>query len=389
MGSSKQVSGAKHAPQIVVLLDARARVMNVNRSRAGKSFSLVSKSAQATLHDQLHPTCSGECRFSDLWQKAWRSLDSQDSIEWEIDDKRLGRLLRLNLTVLLSDADIELDRRERRAFLTITDITRYRKEYKSLVQRERKLARLLQNQGVDTTSLADISGRYRSFSQQVINAQENERKRIASDLHDSIAQSLGAAKFQVESAVAKLHTQAPDLDLAMFDDVVRQLKGAVEEVRRISTNLAPSMLDDFGLCVALEWLCKECEKNVAGISARCEICIDECDMPEFVKIAVHRVTQEALSNASQHARAANISVSLQSDADSLILTIVDDGCGFDHDRVAQSPRQSRGHGLPNMQQRVAATGGQFTIESGILTGTVVKAHWSRKAVELLASESVL
>jgi len=389
MDISTQVGGVKHAPQIVVLLDGQARIVNVNRSRAGTNFTLVSQRVQATLHDQLHPTCQGECRFSDLWQKAWHSLGSRDSIEWEIDDQRLGRLLRLNLTVLMSDPDIKLDRRERRAFLTITDITKYRKEYQSLVEREKKLAKLLRSQGVDTSSLADISGRYRSLSRQVINAQESERKRIASDLHDGIAQSLGAAKYQVESAVEVLRRKAPDLDLALFDDVVGQLKGAVDEVRRISTNLAPSMLDDFGLCVALEWLCKECEKSVVGISVRCETCIDECDMPDFVKIAVYRVTQEALSNSSQHARAANISLSLESDSDCLVLTIVDDGRGFDHDRVAEPRRQTRGHGLRNMQERVAATGGQFTIESGLLTGTIVKARWLRKAVELLANESAV
>lgn len=389
MNLSPQVSGIKHASQIVVLLDAEARVLNVNNSRAGKSFSLMSDTAGISVHEQLHPSCNGECRFSDLWKKAWATLDTRDSIEWEIEDRRLARMLRLNLTVPPQDPEVEIDRFERRTLLTITDITKYRNDYVSLVEREQKQAKLLHEQGVDASTYPDNSGRYRSFGRQVIRAQEDERRRIASDLHDGIAQTLGAAKYQIEAAVDALQKQDPDLDLDMFDDVVSSLKGAVDEVRRISSNLAPSMLDDFGICVALDWLCNEWQKSAPGISVHCAICVDECDMPDLVKIAAYRVAQEALSNSSRHASASSISVSLESGSDGVKLTVVDNGSGFDHGRTADLPQRTGGQGLRNMQERVAATGGQFTIESEIPTGTIVRAYWDKEAVELLANESVL
>ena len=105
-------------------------------------------------------------------------------------------------------------------------------------------------------------------------AQENERKRIASDLHDGIAQSLTMLKFGIETSIEKLSAENSDLDLQMLESIAEQTKRTVEEVRRISQNLAPTMLDDFGLQVAIEWLCDEVESCFPALQVESSLCTD-------------------------------------------------------------------------------------------------------------------
>ena len=108
-----EATGPKWAPQIIVLLDDETRVLSVNKSLAGTSFDSISETVQQRVHSQLHPDCDGNCRFTKMWSKAWASLRSRDSIEWELDDPELSRLLRLNLSKTPAPRNLERDRRQR------------------------------------------------------------------------------------------------------------------------------------------------------------------------------------------------------------------------------------------------------------------------------------
>jgi signal transduction histidine kinase len=400
---SSRKSGAKWVPQIVLLLDHDARVISVNRSLAGTSFSTVADAEELELHDHIHSGCRGDCKFKELWTKAWGSLETRDSLEWEISDSMLDKMLRLNLSKPQMAREVVHERRRRHAVLTITDITKYRMEYDALLQREAKLVKLLQKQGVnlaysrledtltgtDIRTLPNFDRRKRGFGHQVIRAQENERKRIASDLHDGLAQTLGVVKYSIETSLELLKRQNNDLDVSAFDIVIDQIKGALDEVRRISSNLSPSMLDDFGVMVALEWLCNELESNHPHLRAKHSICIDEGDIPDLIKIAIYRLVQEALNNASRHADAKVVEIKLETSVNGVELTVRDDGHGFDLDDARLHDSDRLGLGLRSMRERVEATGGSFEIESSPKKGTWIHALWGADELDLLCDEAVL
>lgn len=399
-------SGARRARQVVVLLDENARVLSVNTSLAGNGFLGLTEDEQLEIHAQLHPLCDGDCHFNDLWKKAWNSVSSTGTVEWEIDDPVLGKLLRLNLTRPPATRSADDERRRQHALLTVTDITKHRREYESLIKRERTLMKLLREQGIEPDdsanddsdesrveairAIADYTRKYRAFNRQAILAQELERKRIASELHDSLAQSAGVIKYNVEASVEQLSRLQPDLDLALLESVIDQTKALVDEIRRISKNLAPSMLEDFGLCVALNGICNEFRSSDCDLRPSCETDINESELPDIVKFTVYRVVQEALNNIAKHAEANDVCVSLRFEGEALELSIQDDGVGFDLTDIRE-PRddRSRGSGLRNMRERVMATGGEYSIESDPGRGVRIVATWSCESLELLSDESVL
>ena len=329
-----------------------------------------------------------------MWNKAWTSLKSRDSIEWELDDPELSRLLRLNLSKTPALKSVGRERRQRHKLLTITDITKYRREYESLIEQQQALIRLLMEQGLKSGAGAqpfdekgDTGNRLmagyvkteRSLSRQLILAQEKERKRIASELHDGIAQTIGVVKYRIEDSVHSLAERYPDMDLSIFDGAVDEIKNLVDEVRRISSNLSPSMLEDFGIQVALEWLCKEFKAQNRNINVSCVIRIDEADTPDLVKIAIYRVVQEALNNIAKHSSATQVNASLETKGGGVKLVISDDGVGFDPDAPRGYDGKS-GLGLRSMRERVDATGGDFSIVSAPEKGTEVHVLWAADAL---------
>ena len=392
INSNPQCIVPKRAPKIVLLLDEQSRVLNVNRSLAGTSFATISEIKRQRLHRQLHPDCDETCRFHQLWTQAWASLDSRESVEWEIDDTQLERLLRLNLLKPPTTVAVEREGRTQHALLIITDITKYRREHESLIEREQALTSLLLAQGATLDALAgiasdgrgDASNRLvddtleqdRYFRRQIILAQENERKRIASDLHDGIAQTISVVKYNIEASVARLAGENPGLDVSMFDGAIERLRAAVDEIRRVSNNLAPSTLEDFGVAMALEWLCNEFNSQHPQTGADCTICIDECDTPDLVKIAIYRLVQEALNNVSKHASATRVDISLTATLDGVSLTVADNGIGFDEPKLRIEPDRRFDLGLRGMRERVEATGGVFDIESSPGKGAVIHAEWA-------------
>jgi len=153
--SEPSPSGTRRAEQVVLLLDSSARVLSVNKSLAGKTFSGLVEDNAIELHTQLHPNCDANCRFVSLWNKAWNCLSATGSIEWEIEDAVLNKLLRVNLSESPSTGSVKHDRRRGHALLMITDITKLRHDYNSLIERERALLKLLRKHGVDPDSSAN------------------------------------------------------------------------------------------------------------------------------------------------------------------------------------------------------------------------------------------
>ena len=393
-------SKIKRPPQITIGLDRETNLLCVNRDLAGTGFDRVTAEASGPLHALLHPDCSGECRFNRLFRKAWSSLmRGRGSVEWEIDDAVQDKRLRINLSRPPITNATALERRRWAAWAIITDITEIRREYELLLVGNKELLRrvdelegvVADNSGTGETANASATSEraLHELSSKILAAQEQERRRIASDLHDGVAQTLGVVKYSVESRIAQLERDNPGLDLRQFESVIDQIREAVDDIRKISRNLSPSVLDEFGICVAIDMLCRDFESEVPAININCRACVDEIGLPEIVKVAIYRVVQEALNNIQKYASARQVEVAVAAVDDELSLLIRDDGEGFDAAEVLLGSYQQRGMGLVSMKERVEVTGGTFQLESSPGQGTAIAATWPRLAFTLLRDQPVL
>ncbi len=198
----------------------------------------------------------------------------------------------------------------------------------------------------------------RAMAHQVVLSQETERTRVARELHDGVSQWLASVKFVFESALVHLERGTGDA-AAMLRDGLAQMRGVMRDVRRISHDLRPTLLDDLGLASAMEQIAREFgERTGMAIDAR----VDSLPaMPEAAATAMFRVAQEALGNISKHAQAQHVWLTLQYSNHGLVLELRDDGCGFD---VVGTLRRAReGLGLTNMRERMETLGGQFRLQS--------------------------
>lgn len=206
-------------------------------------------------------------------------------------------------------------------------------------------------------------------------ARDDERKRIASDLHDGLGQVLTMLKFRVEDALIRIGAGRVDESQGILHDVVNELRGAVGEVRRISTELRPSMLDDLGLLPTLKWFARQFEAAHAGVKVTLDLRLDEESVPVTIRTSVFRLIQEAMNNVAKHAQATNVFIYMRVDRGAYMVGVVDNGIGFEASRVLAGQACLLGVGLNSMRERVEASGGKFKIKSHVDSGTSVSAIW--------------
>jgi two-component system sensor histidine kinase UhpB len=210
--------------------------------------------------------------------------------------------------------------------------------------------------------------RLQEVSRQVLQAQEVERRAIARELHDEIGQVLTAVSTNLQTI--QLSSDAATL-AERLNESVGLVDEALRQIRDLSLDLRPSMLDDFGLVPALEWFVDR-QAQRSGFSAELAVEPAELRMPANLETTVFRVAQIALTNVARHAQATHLRVELRQDAAELELLIRDDGIGFDV--AAALERASRGatFGLLSMQERVRLVGGTLEITSTPGLGTEIR-----------------
>jgi two-component system sensor histidine kinase UhpB len=201
----------------------------------------------------------------------------------------------------------------------------------------------------------------RRTSSAALTAQEEERARIARDLHDEVNQSLTGLLLRLEA----LGSHAPAELAQELSDTKVLANQAMEELLALARQLRPTALDDLGLKAALAGNVEELSRS-RGIRATFEAEGDFSDLPADSQLVLYRVAQEALSNAAQHAGAENVLVKLARSNGQAELTISDDGRGFTFDQT------SRGLGLGGMRERALLVGGDLRIESRPQVGTRVR-----------------
>jgi len=212
----------------------------------------------------------------------------------------------------------------------------------------------------------------RLLASQLLRAQEDERKRIAREMHDSIGSSLSAVKFCLENAAAQL-TGNPEVRES-FITLSRAMDQAIDESRRIMTDLRPSLLDDFGIIATIGWFCRRFESIYTDITVEKDIRLEESQVPENLKIIIFRVIQEAMNNSAKHSRARKISLDLSLEDGCITLRVSDDGVGFDRAAVVSKGEGAK-FGLTSMRERAELSGGEFEIESILEIGTTISVRW--------------
>jgi signal transduction histidine kinase len=226
-------------------------------------------------------------------------------------------------------------------------------------------------------SLRQSQEELRLLSAQLLNIQEAERQRIAGDLHDVIGQSLSVVKVSIEEAQAQFERDGAGDAAAALSRLVPWVKQALAEVRRISMDLRPAIIDDLGLLPTLSWFFREFGASCRNIVIEPRISITESDVPPELKIGIFRILQEAVSNIIKHADAKHIRVVLQRTDSIVQLAVIDDGKGFDADAPATSRDWKSGLGLASMRERARVSGGNYIIESTPGAGTRVFVSWYR------------
>jgi signal transduction histidine kinase len=197
------------------------------------------------------------------------------------------------------------------------------------------------------------------LSARLVRAQEEERRALSRELHDEVAQAFSAVLMEAENLLDL--ASAPEVR-AHLDSIRAVAEKGMNEIRNMALLLRPSMLDDFGLLPALEWQAREIGRRTG---LRVQVASEMSgELPEEHKTCVYRVVQEALNNCAQHAQASAVQVCVRHEAGEILVTVQDDGSGFDPQRV-------RGLGLLGMEERARHLGGSFQIDSRPGRGTLL------------------
>ena len=203
------------------------------------------------------------------------------------------------------------------------------------------------------------------LSARLVDAQETERRTISRELHDQVGQTLNAVLVETAN-LAKRIPAGDAASLRSLDNIRSFADSSVNSIRDIALLLRPSMLDDLGLMPALEWQAREVSRR-SGIKVTVTAGNVPDSLPDEMRTAVYRLVQEALYNVSRHSGAKSATVNVRQEDGSLLLTVEDDGSGFDAAKV-------RGLGILGMEERVRQLGGQFEIRSAPGKGTELRAR---------------
>jgi PAS domain S-box-containing protein len=230
--------------------------------------------------------------------------------------------------------------------------------------------------GIDITrrrraeeALWESERRLRFLTTQLLDAQERERKRISMELHDELGQSLAVLKLQIRAIDRALAADQQDVKQEC-QELLEYLDGVIDNVRRLSRDLSPAVLEDLGLQAALLYLIDGVAKHFA---VHHDFAVEDLDhlFPADAQIIIYRICQECLTNISKHAGASKVSIAVRRENGLVYITLEDNGAGFDLNQALSRRKSGRGLGLAALNERARMLGGSLEIRSQPGAGTRV------------------
>lgn len=214
--------------------------------------------------------------------------------------------------------------------------------------------------------LLESNRQLRELSATLQDVREAERTRIARELHDELGQQLTGLKMEL-SWLGNQLAEKRDRLATKVESMKQQIETTIKSVRRISTDLRPALLDDLGLCPAIEWLAADFSAKT-GLDVEVELDEELCDQDDTLATALFRITQECLTNVARHAEATQVRISLRREGGMLALTIADDGKGL----ADADNGKPGGHGLIGIRERAIMLGAEAAFISSPGAGTTVR-----------------
>jgi PAS domain S-box-containing protein len=338
------------APVGYVTLDRNGMIIRANATAARLLQTPIERLTLSGFSSFIHSDDHNS--YFGLIKEMVISRDNHGSCE-----VRLLRAKKIPFFVHLEISPIQIERKELLGWrIVFTDIGK-RKEA------EQKLADAYETLQASEQDLHQLSAR-------LLQVQEDERKRIARELHDSIGQILVALKFSVENALKAIKRGGHEPVLEVLNLLVPNIQKAIEETRSIYMGLRPTLLDDLGVLVAIDWLCRNFQASYPKIHIEVEKGIDEGEIPEDLKIVIFRIIQEIMNNVAKHSQAELVNISLGRVDNRIELVVEDHGEGFNSDA-----NRAAGPGLSSMKERAELSGGCLSISSRVGEGTFVRATW--------------
>jgi len=376
---------------LVCLVGRDGRILRTNRVVEDWSMGTVAGVLGKTAHRLLHPTCRHtRCPLGTFLHESLAEMRAGGCEQFERQEPIGERFLHIVLRPMRHRPNGAEARRDPQAVLVVTDLsalyraqdalerlnssleTRVRARTQALADANRDLRNeIVRREGAEV-ALRASRNELMALSEQLIGAQEGERKRIAVELHDSVGQSLSAVKYTIERGLELLRQPQRGDAAAVFQLAVRRIQEAADNIRAISMDLRPKLLDDLGAVSAVQWFCRDFAETYPAIVLTTEMQVADQEVPDRLATVVYRCTQELLNNVAKHARARHVQVKLSRQDQTLSLEVRDDGVGLDQ-ATAESLRH--GSGLRNLRERAQMTGGQFSVSEAPGRGALAQLSW--------------
>ena len=375
---------------VVCLISPDGTILRANRAVEHLGLGSVSGVIGKRAHAVLHPACTdANCEIAAGLRDALLKLNQGEPQEFEYYSSARDETLQFNLCPMRSGEGVS---HQDQSVLVVTDVSALRRAQKSLESinldlesrvhlrtRELNESNLELRSEVERRELAEFELRASRnnlalLSEQLIQAQEGERRRIAVELHDSVGQSLSAIKYTLERAIIMVqrgNLGSPEHVLSL---AVQRIHETAEGIRAISMNLRPQMLDGLGAAAAASWFCRGFSEIYPTLEVRTEITAKNNEIPKRISTHLYRCLQELLNNAAKHADAKTVWVVLKREGPVITLEVRDDGVGMP-DSVNDTQRL-HGSGIRNLRERAAMTGGKFIISPPSGAGSSVQIVWT-------------
>lgn len=377
---------------MVCLLDSDGSILRTNRVVEHWGLGSVSGAIGKPAHAVLHPDCvHANCRVAGWLRQALPKMRGSDLQEFEYYSPDGDQTLQFTLRPMRTDDAAGGEPLDSRAVLVVTDVSALRRAQTALQnvnlnlesrvrmrtlelnESNRDLRKEVERREHAENELRASRNNLALLSEQLIQAQEVERRRIALELHDSVGQSLSAIKYTLERAI--IMVQRPNLGSpeSVLSLAVQRIHETADGIRAISMNLRPQMLDNLGAASATTWFCRNFAEIYSGITVNAEISAQNDEIPKRISTHLFRCVQELLNNAAKHAQAKNVWVVIKREDASLSLEVRDDGRGISAE--AESPSRLNGSGIRNLRERAEMTAGQFSLSSAPGQGTSAQIVW--------------